>query len=84
MCPRQELFAGKIVIIRPLAYVEEKLIRQYARREGFKTVSCLCPRANLSNRRRVARIISGLAKICPEVTTNINKSTGRIKKDYLG
>ncbi|MFA5100745.1 MAG: ATP-binding protein, partial [Candidatus Omnitrophota bacterium] len=84
MCPRQELFGGKIVVIRPLAYVDEAMIRQFSRRQKFKTVSCLCPHADLSKRKKVARIISGLAKFCPEITTNILKSTGRIKKDYLG
>ncbi|HQJ15916.1 MAG TPA: ATP-binding protein [Candidatus Omnitrophota bacterium] len=84
MCPRQELFKGKIVVIRPLAYVEESMIRKFARQRKFLTVSCQCPHADVSKRRTVSRIIAGLAKICPEVTTNINKSTGRIKKDYLG
>jgi len=84
MCPRQELFGGKIVIIRPLAYVDEKMVKQFARQQKFKTVSCRCPHADLSKRRKVARIIAGLATICPEITTNILKSTSRIKKDYLG
>jgi tRNA 2-thiocytidine biosynthesis protein TtcA len=84
MCPRQELFEGKIVIIRPLAYVEEAMIKQFARQQKFSAVSCRCPHADLSKRRKVARIIADLAAICPEVTTNILKSTSRIKKDYLG
>jgi tRNA 2-thiocytidine biosynthesis protein TtcA len=84
MCPRQELFGGKVVIIRPLAYVDEVMIRQFSRQQKFKTLSCRCPRADLSKRRKVARIIADLATICPEITTNILKSTGRIKKDYLG
>jgi tRNA 2-thiocytidine biosynthesis protein TtcA len=84
MCPRQELFKGKIVIIRPLAYVEESMIKQFSREQKFKPMSCRCPHADLSKRRKVAAIIAGLANICPEVTTNILKSTSRIKKDYLG
>jgi len=84
MCPRQELFKGKIVIIRPMAYVEESLIKQFSAEQGFKTFLCRCPQADLSKRRKVARIISDISKICPEVTTNILKSTSRIKKDYLG
>ncbi|MDD5255454.1 MAG: ATP-binding protein, partial [Candidatus Omnitrophica bacterium] len=35
MCPRQELFKGKITLIRPLAYVEEYMIRRFAREEGL-------------------------------------------------
>jgi tRNA 2-thiocytidine biosynthesis protein TtcA len=84
MCPRQELFDGKIVIIRPLAYVEENMIKRFARQQKFSVISCRCPHADLSKRRKVARIIADLATICPEITTNILKSTSRIKKDYLG
>jgi tRNA 2-thiocytidine biosynthesis protein TtcA len=84
MCPRQELFDGKIVIIRPLAYVEETMIKKFARQQKFSAISCRCPHADLSKRRKVARIIADLAAICPEITTNIMKSTSRIKKDYLG
>ncbi|MCU0650672.1 MAG: hypothetical protein MUC52_00360 [Candidatus Omnitrophica bacterium] len=84
MCPNQSLFNGKITIIRPLAYVEESMIKKFARQEKFDSVSCRCPHADLSNRRKVAGIISDLSKICPEITTNILKSTSRIKKNYLG
>jgi tRNA 2-thiocytidine biosynthesis protein TtcA len=84
MCPRQELFDGKIVIIRPLAYVEESMIKRFARQQKFSVISCRCPHSDLSKRRKVARIIADLAAICPEITTNILKSTSRIKKDYLG
>ncbi len=84
MCPRQELFGGKIVIIRPMAYVDEKLIARFAAERKFKPLSCLCPHSDISKRRKVARVIAQMSKICPEVTTNILKSTRRIKKDYLG
>jgi hypothetical protein len=67
-----------------MAYVEESLIKQFSAEQGFKTFLCRCPQADLSKRRKVARIISDISKICPEVTTNILKSTSRIKKDYLG
>jgi tRNA 2-thiocytidine biosynthesis protein TtcA len=84
MCPRQELFQGKIVIIRPLAYVDESMIRTFARRMRFSVQTCRCPRGDLSQRHAVAGIIRDLEKICPEVKTNLTKSTGRIKRDYLG
>lgn len=83
MSPRQELFNGKIIIIRPLAYVEEAMIERFAEIAGFPRQKCACPNSATSNRRRVARIIRDLKKICPDVKTNIFRSVKRIKTDYL-
>jgi len=83
MSPKQELFGGKIVIIRPLAYVEEHLIRRFAKEEKLPHETCLCPNAITSNRTRVARIISEIKRVCPDVKTNIFRSVKRIKEDYL-
>jgi len=83
MCPRQELFDGKIVIIRPLAYVEEDLIRRFAKTLDFPHYKCVCPNSVTSKRTKMKGIIKELEKACPDVKTNIFKSVKRIKKDYL-
>lgn len=83
MRPRQELFGGKIVLIRPLAYVEERLIERFAREERLPHSACVCPRSRTSQRARVAEIIRSLRRTCPEVKTNIFRSVRRIKSDYL-
>jgi tRNA 2-thiocytidine biosynthesis protein TtcA len=83
MCPKQELFKGRIVLIRPLAYAEERMIRRFAREENLPHDDCVCPKSSLSQRAKVAKIIRDLEKTCPEIKTNIFKSVTRIKKDYL-
>ncbi|OGX16288.1 MAG: hypothetical protein A2166_03990 [Omnitrophica WOR_2 bacterium RBG_13_41_10] len=83
MKPEQELFKGKIVIIRPLAYVEENLIRKFVKVEKFPLYDCICPNIFVSNRTKVGKMIKELEKVCPEVKTNIFRSLKRIKKDYL-
>jgi tRNA 2-thiocytidine biosynthesis protein TtcA len=83
MSPNQELFHGRIRIIRPMAYVEESLIRRFVKSAGFKTFDCKCPQSSLSNRATVGGIISKLEKICPEIRTNICKSAQRVRPDYL-
>ncbi|MBU1125175.1 MAG: tRNA 2-thiocytidine(32) synthetase TtcA [Candidatus Omnitrophica bacterium] len=83
MVPKQELFKGKITLIRPLAYVEESLIVKFAKTADFPHHKCACPNAATSNRTRVGEIINDLEKICPDVKTNIFRSTKRIKQDYL-
>ncbi len=83
MSPKQELFKGKIVIIRPLAYVEEDMIRSFVRTTDFPHQKCICPNSLTSNRTKISNIIRDLEKVCPEIKTNIFKSVKRIKKDYL-
>lgn len=83
MNPKQELFKGKITIIRPLAYVEEALIVKFAKTLEFPHHKCSCPNSVTSNRTKVTNIISDLEKVCPDVKTNIFRSVKRIKEDYL-
>lgn len=83
MVPKQELFKGKIIIIRPLAYVEEDLIRKFAKTLDFPHHKCSCPNSVTSKRTKMEAIIKDLEKICPEVRTNIFRSLKRIKTDYL-
>jgi len=83
MCPKQELFKGKITLIRPLAYVEERTIEIFAKKEKMPHETCACPNLVVSNRNRIGRIIGELEKVCPEVKTNIFRSVQRIKKEYL-
>ncbi|MFH1198974.1 MAG: ATP-binding protein [Candidatus Omnitrophota bacterium] len=83
MNPRQELFKGKIVIIRPLAYVDEDMIVKFAKTLDFPHHKCACPNSLTSNRTKMTEIIKDLKKTCPSVKTNIFRSIKRIKKDYL-
>ncbi|MDI6606434.1 MAG: ATP-binding protein [Candidatus Omnitrophota bacterium] len=83
MSPKQELFKGKITLIRPLAYVEEGMIVKFAKEADFPHEKCSCPNSLTSNRNRISRIIRELERVCPDVKTNIFRSLKRIKKDYL-
>jgi len=80
----QELFEGKITIIRPLAYVEEKEINKFSRLSGdFPHEKCSCPGSADSKRMLIAKVIKEVSRDCPHVKKNIFKSIKRIKKDYL-
>ena len=83
MAPKQELFEGKLTIIRPLAYIEEKELIRYGRSSGFPHPLCSCPNSSKSQRAKVGEIIEGLEKACPHVKSNIFNSVKNIKKDYL-
>ncbi|MEW6170935.1 MAG: ATP-binding protein [Candidatus Omnitrophota bacterium] len=83
MAPRQELFQGKITIIRPFAYVEEKILEQFATRCNFPIPHCTCPNAKTSKRTLMKKIIKNLEKDIKDVKNNIFQSLKRIKTDYL-
>ena len=69
---------------RILVVDDESSIRKFAKQQKFATLTCSCPHGDLSRRKKVANIINDLRKSCPEITTNIFKSTQRIKTEYLG
>lgn len=83
MSPKQELFNGKIIIIRPLTYVEEDMIKRFAKEADFPHQKCVCPNSITSHRTKITDIIKGLKQACPDVKTNIFRSVKRIKKEYL-
>ncbi len=83
MKPNQELFGGKIKLIRPLAYVEEYMIKRFAKEDKLPVEDCVCPNSVISNRAKMAKIISDIKKICPDVKKNIFRSAKRVKTDYL-
>ncbi|MCX5696657.1 MAG: tRNA 2-thiocytidine(32) synthetase TtcA [Candidatus Omnitrophica bacterium] len=83
MAPKQLLFGGKIVIIRPLAYTEEDMIVRFVKEADFPHHKCVCPNSITSRRTKMTEILKDLEKSCPEVKKNIFRSLQRIKKDYL-
>lgn len=84
MCPRQEIFSGKITMIRPLAYVHESEIRALV--EEGKVVNLkghACPNDQRSKRVMFKEIIQRIEQENPGVKINIVNSLKNIKKDYL-
>ncbi len=74
---------SKAMIIRPLAYVEESMIRKLVQKEKLPGFTCKCPRSTDLTRSKIKKIIIDFEKTCPEIKTNIFKSLLRIKQDYL-
>jgi tRNA 2-thiocytidine biosynthesis protein TtcA len=83
MVPDQQIFGGKLHIIRPLAYVKEELVKKYATEQGFPVIENLCPTSLVSRRRYIKELLDKLARENPEVRENIWKAMGHIKPDYI-
>jgi tRNA 2-thiocytidine biosynthesis protein TtcA len=82
MNPRQELFNGKLAIIRPLCYVEEEHMRKFAKESDFPSQMCRCPNSEISKRRVMKDFIKKVEKGCSHVRTNLFRSMTRVSKEY--
>lgn len=85
MNPRQELFKGKVTVIRPLCYAEEKTIKKFAAENGFPKKLGVCPFGKDSKREYIKKFIRETEKRTrrANVKTNIFKAIARIRKDYI-
>jgi tRNA 2-thiocytidine biosynthesis protein TtcA len=84
MSPKQELFGGKIVIIRPLAYVREREMAYLAKKLGIDTVGQLsCGNEEKTQRMKVKKMLRDFERTAPMVVTNIFRSLQRVQSGYL-
>ncbi len=83
MVPHQRLFAGRFTVIRPLAYVDEGLIRRFAAEQAFPDFVNTCPSAAVSKRRVVKDLLEGLYASNDKIKGNIFRSLSRVRPDYL-
>ncbi len=84
MCPKQVIFNGGLTIIRPLAYENEEMIRQFATASGLDTFEgCRCPVAGTTQRAAIKKIIQEMEKVTPALKMNILNSLNNIKQEYI-
>jgi tRNA 2-thiocytidine biosynthesis protein TtcA len=83
MRPYQELFNGRLTLIRPLAYVEEKDLARLVSQLDLPVIASRCPRAKTSKRRLVKDIIGEVRKHNRNVKKNIFRSLQRVRQEYL-
>ncbi len=84
MKPKQELFDGKLTIIRPLAYVREEAMVRLARELGIAGMGqSKCANDDTSHRMLVKQMLRQFEKDNPSVAVNIFHSLQNIKREYL-
>lgn len=72
------------IVIRPLAYCQEKDIIVYAKEQQFPVVSCgLCNNQKVLMRNKIKELIADLSKKNPKVPSNILHAVGNIKPSQL-
>lgn len=81
--PAHEKISPKVSIIRPMVYVEEKLIQSFVKIAQFPKIAVIDPSVDSAKRSHVATMIRAIERNCPEVKTNMFRSLTRVKIDYL-
>ncbi len=83
MVPRQELFEGRLALIRPMAYLDKEQIRAMGAAVGVTPVANPCPLSEASRRSTVRTLLADLYAADPRIKGNIFAALGNIRFDYL-
>jgi tRNA 2-thiocytidine biosynthesis protein TtcA len=83
MVPCQTMFKGRFRIIRPLAFADGQLIRDFARELGFPEFVNPCPSAGKSKRQEIKKMLKQLYNSNPKIKGNIFKAMSRVKNANL-
>lgn len=83
MLPAQTFFQQGFTVIRPLAFVDEDLIRRFARNQCFPEFINPCPTAATSKRREIKMLLKQLYRSNKKVKGNIFRSMSHVKTEYL-
>ena len=75
--PKVPMHAYGITIIRPLIYVSEQEIYEFAKQKGFARITCQCPVGTHSKRVEVKRLLKGISHFFPNVATNLAHAAER-------
>lgn len=83
MVPYQTFFNDRFTLIRPLAFVEEDLIKRFAVEQQFPEFINPCPSDRGSKRHEIKIILKKLYKSNPKIKGNIFKAMTNVKNEYL-
>ena len=71
MLPVQELFEGKLTIIRPLYLIDEDLIKRYSGKMGWAKIELGCPTAGVSKRHDIKEMLLGFYRSNRKIKGNV-------------
>ena len=76
---------GRHVVIRPLAYVPEDMIIDFARARSFPTVCCMCPTCGdeTMKRKQIKALLLSLEAAHPGVKKSLLRSLSRVNTAHM-
>jgi tRNA 2-thiocytidine biosynthesis protein TtcA len=81
--PAQPLFDGRLMIVRPLYYVDKELVRRYLKDADIRPVRNACPYERSSSRRVVRLFLEHLYTGDARIRTNLFAGLHNLKPEYL-
>jgi len=84
MVPKQELFDGRLALIRPMAYLEKREIREIGTELGIEPVANPCPLATESKRMQTRTLLEeSIYPLDPAAKATIFNALANLRPDYL-
>ncbi len=83
MLPYQAFFKGDFYLLRPLAYIEESLLKRFAREAQLPVFENPCPTAKKTKRQYIKELVKKLDADHRGIKENIFKAMKHVKPDYL-
>lgn len=75
MLPKVPMHNYGVTIIRPLIYVTEQEVIQFAEQEGFRRVMCRCPVGQNSMRHKVELLLKEMDELNPDARENLARAS---------
>ena len=83
MVPRQNLFDGRLALIRPLAYLSKEEIYSIAEKIGIEAIRPNCPLSEQTKRMEIRQALADLYAKIPGSRSRIFAALGNVRHDYL-
>ncbi len=83
MRPCQQLFSGRLAVIRPLSYLDKEEVEAVCRRLGLVPVRSRCPLSEQTRRREVHEMLADLYARIPGAKQHIFAALGNVRTEYL-
>jgi tRNA 2-thiocytidine biosynthesis protein TtcA len=83
MLPVQELFSGRLSIIRPLYLADEELIVRFADSMNWPEINLGCPSAGSTKRHQIKQMLGEFYRSNRKIKGNIFHAMQNVKTDYL-
>lgn len=83
MSPCQDLFSGRLSLIRPLAYVDKAEIEGVGSELGLSPVRSFCPLSGKTRRREIHQLAEHIYQHIPGAKENIFAALGNVRPAYL-
>lgn len=83
MRPRQDLFSGRLTLIRPLAYLRKKEITAIGIRLGLQPVNSDCPLSGQTRRKEIRELLDHIYNRIPGSREHIVAALGNVRSQYL-